>query len=118
MISCLDKHAWIRKNAITALKKIGTPAVEPLIAALKSKDKEIKGYAASILGGIKDNRAIEPLIDLLDDKDSTVRKMASKALKTITGTHMGEDQKQWQEWWKDNKEKFPLPENLKTPGNY
>lgn len=49
-------------NVQRAIIKIGKPAVEPLISALKDDDNEIRNAAADALGTIKDTRAINPLI--------------------------------------------------------
>ena len=48
--------------------KIGAPAVEPLIAALRDKDWHVREGAAEALGWIKDPSAVEPLIGALKDK--------------------------------------------------
>ena len=65
-----DDNSSVRRDAAAALGKIGTPAVEPLIAALKDNDSGVRRYAAAALGKIKDARAVEPLIDALRDVDS------------------------------------------------
>jgi len=96
----------VRYNAALALGKIGKPAVEPLIAALKDKDSRVRYSAAWALGKIGDKRAVEPLIAALKDKDSTVRRDAAWALTKITGKDFGEDQAKWQEWWEQNKSSF------------
>lgn len=99
-----------RKHAQDALENIGSPAVESLIALLRSKETH-RWVAASVLGEIKDSRstgplisalrdsngnafvfkalvkigrpAVEPLIDLLKDQNSTIRKVSAKALGLI-----------------------------------
>jgi HEAT repeat protein len=50
------------RYAVIALGKIGSPAVEPLIAALKDKDWSSRERAVVALGEIGDARAVEPLI--------------------------------------------------------
>ncbi|MHB0975804.1 MAG: HEAT repeat domain-containing protein [Candidatus Aquicultorales bacterium] len=68
-----------RKNeAINALVKIGPPAVQPLVDALK--DENLREYAVRALGMIKDKGAVEPLIAVLEDKESTGQAEAAKAL--------------------------------------
>ena len=57
--------------------KLGEPAVEPLINALKDKE------AAEALVKIGDERAVEPLINALKDEDSGVRWEAAEALVKI-----------------------------------
>jgi len=63
----------VRESAAVALRQIGKPAVEPLIASLKSNSMSVKLSAAMILGDLKDNSAVEPLIQelLLDSYDET-----------------------------------------------
>src|SRR5271157_1077577 len=68
-------------HPVTTLSKIGTPAVEPLIRALKyRKDSNVRINVARVLGKIKDPRAVEPLIAALKDTDGTVRSQAALAL--------------------------------------
>jgi len=59
----LDLHA--REKAVDALIDIGTPAVEPLIAVLASKNINARDTAARALGEIGDARAVKPLIAIL-----------------------------------------------------
>jgi len=56
-----------RREAAGALIRIGAPAVEPLIQALKDKDPVIRFGAADALGEIGDRRAVGPLIEALND---------------------------------------------------
>jgi len=76
-----DKDKEVRWAAAWALGRIGEPAVEPLIEALK-KDKEVRKAAAWALGEIGDARAVEPLIEALK-KDKEVREAAAEALNSI-----------------------------------
>jgi len=48
------------------LVKMGEPAVEPLIQALKDEDIFVREAAVEALGKIGDKRAVEPLIHVLD----------------------------------------------------
>ena len=57
----------VREAAITALVEIGKPAVESLLSALESTNKEVQISAAKSLGRIGDTRAIQPLIELLTE---------------------------------------------------
>lgn len=55
----------ILKKVRTALVRIGEPAVEPLIQALKRGDMFLKQTVSLILGTIGDRRAVEPLIQVI-----------------------------------------------------
>jgi HEAT repeat protein len=59
------------------LIQIGTPAVEPLIAALQDSRWEVRFAAARALGRIGDPRAVEPLIAALKEEDG--RSSAARA---------------------------------------
>ena len=54
-----------RDSTIESLVKIGEPAVEPLINALKDKDSFVRWKATGALVKIGDERAVEPLINAL-----------------------------------------------------
>ena len=60
------------------LSRMGTIAVEPLIASLQ--DKSIRLPAMRILGRIRDARAVEPLLAMMKNKDPDVRMTAAEAL--------------------------------------
>jgi HEAT repeat protein len=70
----------IRKGASEALSRIGSAAVEPLIAVLTDKDEIVRRFAAKALGEIADARAVEPLIASLKDGDKIARANAAWAL--------------------------------------
>jgi HEAT repeat protein len=63
-----------------AMGKIGTRAVDPLIALLKSQESRLRIGAVGSLGLIKDHRAVEPLVAALKDPDAGVRKKAASVL--------------------------------------
>jgi HEAT repeat protein len=73
----------IRWAAASALARIGTPAVEPLIVALDDKDSVVRLRAAWALGRIGDERAVRKLILTLRDGDWSVRMRAAEALGTL-----------------------------------
>lgn len=70
----------IGEVALPALFKIGEPAIESLIQALKDKEHVVRLGAARVLGEIGDARAVEPLIEVLKHKDKEVRESAAEAL--------------------------------------
>jgi len=73
----------VREAASEALEKIGAPAVESLVAALKDKDYAVRRLVANVLGGIGDPRATEPLAAASEDGDSGTREEAALALGKI-----------------------------------
>jgi len=73
--------AGVILGAQKALARIGAPAVEPLIQALKSKD--VRRGAAMALGMIVDARAIESLTQALRDEDIVLRIIAAVGLGEI-----------------------------------
>jgi len=76
--------------AAEALGKTGAPAVDPLIAALKDRDRTFRATAARTLGNIRDPRAVEPLSLLLKDSDTHVRLAAVQALGEIADPRAAE----------------------------
>ena len=77
-----DKH--VRKGAVDALGKIGTPAVQPLIIALGSeKDRWARQAVARALGRIGDARAEDPLMAALHYGRKDLRGAAAEALEQL-----------------------------------
>ena len=74
---------WIAHKNGEECIQIGGPAVEPLIAALKYYDREIRRVAIYALEKIGDPRAVEQFIYALKDEDYTVRCRAVEALGKI-----------------------------------
>jgi HEAT repeat protein len=71
----------MREAAANGLGRIGDAhAVEPLIAALKDRDYDVREAVAWALGQIGDTRAVEPLLATLKDENKGVQESAAKAL--------------------------------------
>jgi HEAT repeat protein len=73
----LNKWAKIRAySGAEGLKKIGKPAVEPLIAVLNDENNllSVREFAVMTLGKINDPRAVEPLIAALDSIEDSDNK--------------------------------------------
>lgn len=77
------KNRDLRPTACWVLERIGPPALPALIKALKEEDREIRSLAAYLLGNIKEKEAVPPLIGLLKDTDLGVRWEAVRALGKI-----------------------------------
>jgi HEAT repeat protein len=69
-----------RWQSVLALEKMGKPAVDYLVAALKDEDKWIRYTAADALGNIGDSDCVDHLIGLLSDQDQDVRFATADAL--------------------------------------
>jgi len=77
-----ESQEELREAVVRALGKIGTPAIEPLIAALPHHDVGTALALADALSRIG-QAAIAPLIDALDGEGPEVRSAAIKALQRI-----------------------------------
>ena len=73
----------VRREASTALSRMGEPAVEPLIETLNDEDWRVRGAAAWALGNLDDERAIPALEKLLDDESGYVKQGAQSAIASI-----------------------------------
>jgi HEAT repeat protein len=78
-----DEISGVRWKAAEALSKIGAPAVDALIGALRHDDDDVRWKAAIALGEIGDPRSIDPLLILLCDEDRFVKSHAAYALSMI-----------------------------------
>lgn len=88
----LENNPNIRGEAAGALVRIGAPTVEPLIAALKDENKNVRYEIAWALGEIRDQRAMKPLITILQkDKDADVRRTAAWAVGRVYSYNMLKD---------------------------
>lgn len=80
----------LRARAIEALVHLDDElAVPPLIAFLRSEDKQLKICSMRILGRLGDERAVEPLIEILNSRNPEVRKIAADALEIIGESAVG-----------------------------
>lgn len=83
--SLADVDLEVRVYAANALAAIGTPAVDPLMAALLSANRDVRSSAAYSLGqmGADAAPAAAPLIKLLRDVDTDVRRQSAQAIGRI-----------------------------------
>jgi HEAT repeat protein len=80
-----DSSWWFEReqaasDLLTAIEKMGTAVVEPLIEALGDKEGTVRRYAAIMLGRLGDPRAIEELGMALYDLHHEVGEVAAEAL--------------------------------------
>ena len=78
-----DNNKLVRREASTALSRMGEPAVDPLIETLADEDWRVRGAAAWALGNIGDEKAIPALEELLDDESGFVKQGAQSAIRSI-----------------------------------
>lgn len=85
-IALNDHELYIRNSAAEELTKIGKPAVNTLVSALKNENSVVRERAIGVLGGIRDTSSVAPLITMLKDNVLEVRKKAAMALGNIGDT--------------------------------
>lgn len=78
-----DNNKLVRREASTALSRMGAPAVDPLIETLADDDWRVRGTAAWALGNLGDKKAIPELEKLLDDESAFVKAGAKSAIESI-----------------------------------
>ncbi len=110
-----DPAIIVRAGAAEALCKVGDRnAVEPLAAALRSKDNYYRGsslwvrsHYVAALGCIGSRSAIPTLLQMLDDKDPNVVASAVLAFREVAGFTYGEGRSPeeeiaaWKRWAAD-----------------
>lgn len=80
-----DSYWWYEReyaasDLLSAIEKMGTTAVDPLIEALQDKEGTVRKFAAVLLGKLRDPRAIEPLAMTLYNLHHEVGKVSAEAL--------------------------------------
>lgn len=100
-----DDDPKVREAATEALIRTqNRRAVELARTELTNSDPDIRVKAVEILGWLGGCEEIDLLIAGLEDSDQNVREEAAWALQRVTGESFGEDRKDWQQWWVQNKE--------------
>ncbi len=80
LVTALADVPDINAIAREALVSLGTPAVEPLIAALRHETSRVRESAAEVLGEIAHPRAFKPLVEAMRDSDPVVVMHATLAV--------------------------------------
>ena len=80
-----DSYWWYEReyaagDLLSAIEKMGSAAVDPLIEALQDKEGTVRKFAATLLGKSGDPRAIEPLGMALYDLHHEVGNASAEAL--------------------------------------
>lgn len=78
-----EDNAGLRNCATEVLIQIGAPCLETVAWQLSADDRDLRKFAADILGEIGQPEAIEPLTAALQDEDDNVRGAAAEALGRI-----------------------------------
>ena len=84
LIKLFSDNSWkIRSRAAMAITKMGRPAVEALKAATNDKNSNIRFWAITCLGHLRDRNNTNLLLSKLQDSDTGVRVAALRALREI-----------------------------------
>lgn len=83
ILTLRDSNKLVRREASTSLSRLGSDAVDPLIAILNDEDWRVRGAAAWALGNLNDEKAIEPLEALIEDESAFVSSGAKNAIANI-----------------------------------
>src|SRR5512142_2685270 len=80
-----DSYWWYEReyaadDLLSAIERMGTNAVKPLIMTLQDKEGTVRKFAAILLGRLGDPRAIEPLSMALYDMHHEGGKVSAEAL--------------------------------------
>ena len=118
------------EGLVAVLKSIGRLGHPDGIATLTDDPFKATGYPVIQarflgLGNIRSTKSLEELFSLLDKvgPNSLDRYMSDirLALVRLTGEDRGDDSRQWQSWWQDNKKTFkvqpepkPMPADMQT----
>ncbi len=91
-----DRDPEVRAEAVDALGRFREARfTEPLMAALRDSDSNVRRLAARALGeiGVGATQAVSALAGLLEDEDKPVRQAAAEALKKIKAAQAKQEQK-------------------------
>jgi HEAT repeat protein len=84
-----EAYRLVERRDWAGCVKLGAPAVDPLLAALKRRDRRIRASVAETLGKIASPRAAKALVATLGDSDQDVRRAATEALVRIVAPATG-----------------------------
>ena len=104
-----DVSVWMRCFAAALVGGYQSDdVVSLLVEMLDSKvPAPLRACAATGLRRSKAAEAVEPLIGALSDANDDVRKSVQFALKELIGQDFGTDERKYQDWWRENRARFP-----------
>jgi hypothetical protein len=106
-----DRDWRVRVVAIDSLAtRKATEAIDPIAAALKGPEWQVKIAAVNALDKFADKRAVPALIDALASADGRVKHEINALLVKLTGVDKHGDPATWKGWWEENKSAFGSPE--------
>ena len=92
----------VRTAALHNLTQVGlrvsTADAHPVRAGLRDHDDEVRVAAVAALGVVGDESDVPALIDLLVHEDQRLKIAAFRALQSLTGLRLPNDQRQWVYW--------------------
>lgn len=107
-----DEQWSVRAACLKIAGSLRLPGIyEDLIQGLQDRHYRVRANAAEALGSYGEVRAVEPLIAAFK-KDYSMADSAGHALFTLTGQSFGDDYREWESWWRQNKSSYDA-----GPGN-
>ncbi len=107
IIELLDsENDVVKTTASETLGKLKTRrAIEKMSAAMLVKERTLSSRILLIqaLGNVRNREAVEPLISAMESDEKVLQVAAKEALERIAKQSIGDDAKQWREWWNRNK---------------
>jgi HEAT repeat protein len=92
----------VRTAALQALTQVGLRVsaadASPVRAALRDCDDDVRPAAVAALGVVGDDSDVQALIELLAHEDQRLQFAAFRALQSLTGLGLPNDQRQWVYW--------------------
>ena len=102
-----DNEFDMDSEAFESLALLGPRSIRFIISKTDHEETEARLAVIELIKDTKSMVVVKCLIKLLKDKNKEVKDLSYKVLKKLTGeTIPSTDLKQWEEWWKNNKNKW------------
>lgn len=86
------------RNLVQVGLRVSAADARPVRAALRDYDDDARIAAVAALGVVGDDSDVPALIELLASEDQRLQLAAFRALKSLTGLQLPNDQRQWAYW--------------------